>query len=213
MERMSDSTEVVYIVDDDARVREAIQDQMEANGRKSFGFASASEYMEHLREDTAACLILDLNLPDLSGLELQQQLVASTAPTIIFMSGDADIPSSVRAMKAGAMEFLVKPVDPQVLLATVEAGLTRDRKRRRRSAELSGLQARLKLLTPRERDVLPLIVAGFLNKQAAAKLGISEVTLQVHRGQIMRKMQAPSFAELVRMSERLGVRLPAPDGA
>ena len=205
---MVSPTEVIYIVDDDPRIREAVSEQMNALGRRTVSFASAGEYLDYIREDAAACLILDLNLPDLSGLDLQRQLLSSAAPSIIFMSGDADIPTSVKAMKAGAIEFLVKPLDPVALLAAIDLGIARDRKRRTRSAELGVLQARLDSLTPREREVLPLIVAGLLNKQAAAKLGISEVTLQVHRGQIMRKMEAPSFADLVRMTERLNVRLP-----
>jgi FixJ family two-component response regulator len=200
--------EVVYLVDDDAAVREGLSEQLMAQGRHVVSFATAEEFLDYIRTDTAACLILDVGLPDLNGLELQERLRSSPTPSIIFISGHSDIPTSVRAMKAGAIEFLVKPVEPDALSRAIDLGFTRDRKLRKRVAELSELRRRYDLLTPREREVLPLIVAGLLNKQAAEELGISEVTLQVHRGQIMRKMEAPSFAELVRMCGRLGLRLP-----
>lgn len=200
--------EVVYLVDDDQRIREGLTELLEAEARKVVSFPTAADFLDYIRTDEAACLILDVNLPDLNGLELQSQLVAESSPSIVFISGDSDIPTSVRAMKAGAIEFLVKPVDPEALSRAINAGFTRDRKRRKKVAEIGVLRARFDELTPRERDVLPLIVAGMLNKQAAAALGISEVTLQIHRGQIMRKMEAPSFADLVRMCERMNIRLP-----
>jgi FixJ family two-component response regulator len=200
--------EVVYLVDDDQRIREGLKELLEAEGRKVVSFPTAADFLDYIRTDEAACLILDVNLPDLNGLELQSQLIAESSPSIVFISGDSDIPTSVRAMKAGAIEFLVKPVDPEALNRAISTGFVRDRKRRKRVAETGVLRARFNELTPRERDVLPLIVAGMLNKQAAAALGISEVTLQIHRGQIMRKMEAPSFADLVRMCERMNIRLP-----
>jgi FixJ family two-component response regulator len=207
-DHMIQDGEVVYLVDDDAAIREGLSEQLVAQGRHVVSFASAEEFLDYIRTDTAACLILDVGLPDLNGLELQERLRSSCTPSIIFISGSSDIPTSVRAMKAGAIEFLVKPVEPDALSRAIELGFTHDRRRRKRVAELSELRRRYDLLTPREREVLPLIVAGLLNKQAAAELGISEVTLQVHRGQIMRKMEAPSFAELVRMCGRLSLRLP-----
>lgn len=205
---MIQDREVVYLVDDDQRIREGLTELIEAGGLKIVSFPTAADFLDYIRTDEAACLILDVNLPDLNGLQLQSQLLADSSPSIIFISGDSDIPTSVRAMKAGAIEFLVKPVDPDALNRAIAVGLARDRKRRKRGAEVGILRARFEELTPRERDVLPLIVAGMLNKQAAAALGISEVTLQIHRGQIMRKMEAPSFADLVRMCERMNIRLP-----
>jgi FixJ family two-component response regulator len=205
---MTQNGEVVYLVDDDAAIREGLSEQLMAQGRHVVSFATAEAFLDYIRTDTAACLILDVGLPDLNGLELQERLRASSAPSIIFISGHSDIPTSVRAMKAGAIEFLVKPVEPDALSRAIEQGLSLDRRQRKRVAELGELRRRYDLLTPREREVLPLVVAGMLNKQAAAELGISEVTLQVHRGQIMRKMEAPSFADLVRMCGRLNLRLP-----
>jgi FixJ family two-component response regulator len=200
--------EVVYLVDDDASIREGLSEQLNAQGRHVVPFETAEEFLDYIRTDTAACLILDVGLPDLNGLELQERLKSSSTPSIIFISGQSDIPTSVRAMKAGAIEFLVKPVEPGALSRALEVGFTRDRKLRERIAQLSELKRRYDLLTPREREVLPLVVSGMLNKQAAYALGISDVTLQAHRGQIMRKMEAPSFAELVRMCSRLSLPLP-----
>jgi FixJ family two-component response regulator len=208
---MIQDKEVVYVVDDDAAIREGLSEQLQAQGRHVVTFATAEDFLDYIRTDTAACLILDVRLPALNGLDLQERLKSGATPSIIFISGLSDIPASVRAMKAGAIEFLVKPVDPDALNRALESGFDHDRKQRKRIAQFSDLKRRYDLLTPREREVLPLIVAGMLNKQAAFALGISEVTLQVHRGQIMRKMEAPSFAELVRMCARLNLRLPDPD--
>jgi FixJ family two-component response regulator len=205
---MIQNGEVVYLVDDDAAIREGLSEQLTAQGRHVVSFATAEEFLDYIRTDTAACLILDVGLPNLNGLELQERLRSSSTPSIIFISGHSDIPISVRAMKAGAIEFLVKPIEPDALSRAIALGLARDQRQRKRVAELSELRRRYELLSPREREVLPLIVAGLLNKEAAAELGISEVTLQVHRGQIMRKMEASSFAELVRMCGRLSLRLP-----
>lgn len=199
------SAEVAYLVDDDNAVREGLAGFLHASGVRVISFGSAADYLEHKRVDAGACLILDLQLPDISGLELQRRLLDEPGPPIIFISGRGDIPSTVRAMKAGAIEFLTKPIDPDALLATVTAAFARDRLNREKRADRVALEARFARLTPREREVLPLVVKGLLNKQSAAALGITEVTLQIHRSHIMRKMLADSFADLVRMAERLGV--------
>ncbi|HWZ50712.1 MAG TPA: response regulator [Granulicella sp.] len=203
---MTQSNEVIYLVDDDLRVREGITALLASHGMVVTSFGSAVEYLQHTRADSAACLILDLNMPQMGGLDLQRQLSGEIGPPIIFMSGYGDIPSTVRAMKAGAIEFLTKPLDEEALLTAIRAAFVQDKKLRQRHAELARLRERLASLTPREREVLPLVVGGLLNKQAAAVLGISNVTLQVHRGQIMRKMAAKSLAELVRMASKLGIR-------
>jgi FixJ family two-component response regulator len=197
--------EMVYIVDADARVRESLAGLLASLGRSVMTFRTAGEYLACERTDSAACLILEILLPDMNGLDLQRRLAYQNCPPIIFISGQIDVSATVRAMKAGAIEFLTKPVSPQALEAAIHVAFPQDRLRRHRDAELATLQKRYSLLTPREREVLPLVTGGLLNKEAAASLGISEVTLQVHRGQIMRKMAAPSFAELVRMAEKLGI--------
>ena len=202
---MNSSAEVVYLIDDDSRLREALRGLLEAHGRTVLTFDSAQGYLAHARSDTAACLILDLELPGTNGLDLQQQLGPQSGPPIIFISGRGDIPKTVRAMKAGAIEFLTKPVLPETLLAAVTTALAMDREARKHQIEVDGLRKRLDSLTPREREVLPLVISGLRNKQGAAVLGITEFTFQVHRGQIMRKMRAKSFAELVRMGLALGV--------
>jgi len=199
------SGEVVYLVDDDESVREAIADLLESLQLVVISFESAAGFLRHQRLDTAACLVLDLQLPEMSGLVLQEQLVCKASLPIIFITAHGDIPSSVRAMKAGAIEFLTKPVDREALIAAIRTAFARDREDRKHQANLSELQNRFLLLSPREREALPLVVAGFLNKQSAAMLGITEVTLQIHRRQIMRKMAAASFADLVRMCEALGI--------
>lgn len=207
--KVKNSSEMVYIIDDDLGVREAVSGYLAAYGIGVASFDSAAKYLEYQREDSAACLVLDLKMPNISGLELQTQLAESCAPPIIFISGRSDVPSTVKAMKAGAVEFLTKPVDPDALLPAVTTALARDRISRAQRADLARLQNRMAQLSPRERDVLPLLVKGLLNKQSAAALGIAEVTLQIHRSQIMRKMQADSFAELVRMAGRLGIPHPS----
>jgi FixJ family two-component response regulator len=152
-----------------------------------------------------SCLVLDVSLPDIDGLELQSTIAATQHPPIVFVSGHGDVPSSVRAMKAGAIDFLTKPIDEENLLQAINTALNRDRELRHNRAELAKLEDRYASLTPRERQVLPLVVSGLLNKQAAAELGISEVTLQIHRSKVMQKMKARSIAELVRMAERLNI--------
>ena len=168
-------------------------------------FESAESFLRHKRVDTAACLILDLELPEMNGLELQTRLSETTNIPVIFITGHGDIPSSVRAMKGGAMEFLTKPLDHEVLTAAIREALELNRGARARQADMVRLRNRVSLLTPRERQVLPLLVMGYLNKQVAATLGITEVTVQIHRGRIMRKMAAPSFADLVRMCDLIGI--------
>jgi FixJ family two-component response regulator len=157
------------------------------------------------KPDSPACLVLDLELPDINGLELQHELAGRDAPPIVFITAYGDIPTSVCAMKAGAIEFLSKPFEEQALLRAIHAGIVLDRKARQKRLELTELKRHYNLLTPREQEVLPFVVAGFLNKQTAADLGTSEITIRVHRGQIMRKMGARSLAELVRMADKLGM--------
>ena len=195
----------VYVVDDDAGMREALADLLSAAQRNVVTFGSATEYMAFPRPDVAACLVLDMDLPDMHGLDLQSRLAEEAHPPIVFLTGYGDIPSTVRALKAGAVDFLTKPCSDVALLAAVDAAVARDREARLMRADTMMLERRLATLSPRERDVLPLIVRGLLNKQAAATLGISETTLQFHRRQVLTKMQAGSVAELVRISARLGI--------
>jgi FixJ family two-component response regulator len=195
--------EFVYVVDDDLGVRESITGFLRSSLINVVPFASAGEYLEYQRADTASCLILDLQLPTINGLDLQRQLGQELAPPIIFISGRGDVPSTVQAMKAGAIEFLTKPIDPARLIPMITSAFTRDRLNRAHRNEMAGLRARFGQLSPRERDVLPLVVKGLLNKQSAAALGITEVTLQIHRSNIMKKMAAHSFADLVRMAAKL----------
>jgi FixJ family two-component response regulator len=202
---MSKDNPIVYVLDDDYRVREALTGLLSSVGFRVEVFASAAEYLKFKKPDSPACLILDLQLPGMSGLDLQREIAGSDAPAIVFVTGHGDVPSSVRAMKAGAVEFLLKPFDDQELLRAIEAAIAQDREARLKRTEMAELQRRYALLTPREREVLPFVVAGLLNKQTAAELGNSEITIQVHRGQIMRKMAASSLADLVKMAGKLGI--------
>ncbi len=202
---MNSDIPVVFVVDDDHRVREALTSLISSAGLQVAVFSSAAEFLEFERPDAPACLVLDLQLPDVSGLELQEQLSDGDTPPIVFISGHGDIPSSVRAMKAGAIEFLSKPFDDQELLRAIHTAIDQDRIARQKRSELAELQRRYKLLTPREREVLPFVVAGFSNKQTGAELGTAEITIGVHRGQVMRKMSAKSLAELVRIADKLGL--------
>jgi FixJ family two-component response regulator len=202
---MNSDSPIVFVVDDDHRVREALSSLISSAGLRVAVFSSAAEFLESKRPDAPACLVLDLQLPGISGLELQQQLSAGDTPSIVFISGHGDIPSSVRAIKAGAVEFLPKPFDDQELLRAIDAAIDQDRTERQKRTELAELQSRYNLLTRREREVLPFVVAGYANKLTAADLGIAEITIGVHRGQIMRKMAAKSLADLVRMADRLGI--------
>jgi FixJ family two-component response regulator len=202
---MGTENEVVYIVDDDPMVRDALSSLLRANGKNVRVFTSGAEFLNFKRDDTAACLILDLKMPGMSGLEVQSVLSALISIPIIFITGRGDIPSTVRAMKGGAIDFLTKPVDEVVLLSAVEQALRKDCIARREALEQADLVARYSSLTPREQELLPMLVRGLLNKQAATELGITEYTVQIHRGNIMRKMKADSFAALVRLATKLGL--------
>lgn len=197
---MTSPDHLVFIVDDDSRVRESIEGLLASCDLCAVAFGSAAEYIAYPKPDVAACLILDVELPDINGLELQQRIANGYHPPIIFVTGHGNIPSSVRAIKAGALDFLTKPFRDEELLKLVHAALAQDRERRAKRVALDGMHQRLQSLTPREREVLPLVVSGLLNKQAAAHLGISEVTLQIHRTNVMRKMEADSLADLVRIA-------------
>jgi len=202
---MSSDSPIVFVVDDDYRVREALSSLVASIGLEVAVFGSAQEFLKSEKPDSPACLVLDLELPGTSGLELQKELAAGNSPPIIFITGHGDVPSSVRAMKAGAIEFLAKPFGEQELLQAIDAAIALDRKARQERSELTELQRHYALLTPRERQVLPFVVAGLANKQTAGELGTSEITIGVHRGQVMRKMAARSLAELVRMADKLGI--------
>jgi len=202
---MSKDDPIVYVLDDDYRVRESLTSLLSSVGFRVEVFASAAEYLKFQKPDSPACLILDLQLPGMSGLDLQREIAGGDAPAIVFVTGHGDVPSSVRAMKAGALEFLLKPFDDQELLRAIDAAIAQDREARLKRAEMAELRRRYALLTPREREVLPFVVAGLLNKQTAAELGNSEITIQVHRGQVMRKMAASSLADLVKMAGKLGI--------
>ncbi len=203
---MSPAEPIVFVVDDDRRVREALSDLIESVGLRVAAFGSAREFLACERPEAPACLVLDLELPGISGLELQKELASGDAPPIVFVTGHGDVPSSVSAMKAGAVEFLSKPFGEAELLQAIHAAIALDTTARQKRMELAELQAHYNLLTPREREILAFVVAGFANKQTAADLGVSEITIGVHRGQIMRKMGAQSLAELVRMADKLGVK-------
>jgi FixJ family two-component response regulator len=198
---------IVYVVDDDDRMREALHELFTSLQVHSVTFGSVAEYVASTKPDLPACLILDVNLPDINGLDFQRQLGDAYHPPIVFITGHGDIPSSVRAMRAGAIDFLAKPFSQPDLMSAVDAAISRDRHARVEEGDRARLQQRYSSLTPRERQVLPLIVSGLLNKQSAAELGITEVTLQIHRSRIMHKMVANSFADLVRMAGRLNIAL------
>ena len=202
---MQPEQSIVYVLDDDARVRESLIALLSSMGRKVVAFASATEYLQFSRPDLPGCLVLDLDMPEMTGLELQRQLADQEGPPIVFLTGRGDIPSTVRAMKAGAIEFLSKPCDEEELVQAIDAAIAADGQARVMYAELNALRKRYASLTPRERDVLPFVVSGLLNKQTAGELGTSEITIRIHRGQIMRKMAADSLADLVRMAAKLGI--------
>ncbi|RWM18559.1 response regulator [Mesorhizobium sp.] len=202
---MTAQDHIIFIVDDDERIREALGELLASHGMATAAYASATEYMRADKPDVPACLVLDVELPDINGLELQSQIADENHPPIVFLTGHGDIPSSVRAIKHGAVDFLTKPFSDPNLMAAIQAAIAQDREKRSERAEIDELKQRYLELTPREREVLPLVVSGLLNKQAAAELGISEVTLQIHRRNVMQKMAAASLADLVRIAERLEI--------
>ena len=201
---MSTITPIVFIVDDDVSVRESLELLIQNEGWQAETFASAQQFLDHPRTALPSCLILDVSLPGLNGLELQQRVaVERTDMPIIFITGHGDIPMTVRAMKAGAIEFLTKPFNDEALLNAIRQALQRSRLALSHEAEMRELQNCYALLTPRERQVMALVVSGLLNKQIGGELGISEITVKAHRGQVMQKMKADSLAALVKMAARL----------
>ena len=207
MQTLRESRPVIAIVDDDPSVREGLQSLIRSAGWSVESFGSAQEFLARRRAKAPSCLILDLQLPDLSGLDLQKHMAAMNLEIpIVFLSGHGDIPASVQAMKAGALEFLTKPVDEQDLLRAIQEAIDRDRRTRQQHADMHELRSRYDSLTAREREVMQQVISGLLNKQVAAELNITEFTVKIHRGQVMRKMHADSLADLVRMAESLGIR-------
>jgi FixJ family two-component response regulator len=195
---------IVFVVDDDISVRESLELLIAEAGWRAKMFASAEEFLAYTREPVASCLVLDVGLPDLNGLELQNRVASQPDLPIIFITGRGDIPMSVKAIKAGAVEFLTKPFGPEVLLSAIQDAIERSRASLARQAELQLLRDRYESLTAREREVMALVIRGHLNKQVAFELGLSEITVKVHRGRVMRKMEADSLPDLVNMAARLG---------
>jgi len=204
---MADFRPTIFVVDDDASVRDAISNLLESVGLRAKAFASTEEFWKAPRPKAPSCLVLDVRLPGASGLEFQEQLAkGDVSIPIIFITAHGDVPMTSRAMKAGAIEFLMKPFQKEDLLAAVRHGLDRDRIRREEQAEVSILQSRVEQLTSREREVMDLVVTGLINKQIGVQLGLSEVTVKAHRSHVMQKMEATSLAELVRMSDKVKPR-------
>jgi FixJ family two-component response regulator len=203
---MADVTAIVFVVDDDISVRESLELLIKNAGWQPETFASAQDFLSRPRATVPCCLVLDVTLPGLNGLELQQQLAERTDMPIIFITGYGDVPMTVQAMKAGAVEFLTKPFKDDVLLDAIRHAIDRSRVALRQESEMQLLRSRHASLTPREREVMALVVTGLLNKQVGGELGISEITVKAHRGQMMRKMKADSLPDLVTMAARLGLR-------
>jgi FixJ family two-component response regulator len=206
---MKETDAVVFVVDDDGPMRESLKNLIRSIGLRVELYSSAQEFLESNRPDMPSCLVLDVRLPGLSGLELQKRTIeAGIEIPIIFITGYGDIPMTVNAMKAGAVEFLVKPFRDQDLLDAIQKALEHDHKARDQRAAQEALRRRFASLTPREREVMARVVAGLLNKQVGVELGMSETTVKIHRHQVMEKMRAGSLPELVRMADRLGIRIP-----
>ena len=204
---MPEPDAIVWVVDDDASVREALRSLIRSAGLRVETLASAQEFLARPRVEAPSCLVLDVRMPRVSGLDLQKRMAEIDLQIpIVFITGHGDVRTSVRAMKAGAVEFLTKPFDDRDLLEAIQQAIKGDREARQHQAELGELRARYESLTPREREVMGRVVSGLLNKQVAAELGTSEITIKVHRAQVMHKMHAGSLADLVRMSEKLEIR-------
>jgi FixJ family two-component response regulator len=202
---MSHGTPVVFVVDDDISVRESLELLLRSVGWRTETFASAQEFLERPRIVAPSCLILDVTLPDLNGLDLQKRVIDRTDMPIIFITGHGDVPTTVKAMKAGALEFLTKPLGDDVLLDAIRNAMDRSQVALGQEAELEAVRQRYLTLSAREREVMALVVSGLLNKRVAAQLGISEITVKAHRGQVMRKMRADSLADLVRLAAMLNI--------
>jgi FixJ family two-component response regulator len=206
MREAPDSQPIVFVIEDDPSMRAALKNLFRSVDLRVEAFGSASEFLQSKLPDVASCLVLDIRLPGLSGLDFQNELAqANIRIPIIFVTGHGDIPMTVRAMKAGAVDFLSKPFRDQDMLDAVATAIDRDRKARKETKVLADIQSRFDTLTPREREVMTLVATGLMNKQIAAEIGLAEITVKIHRGRIMKKMGARSLAELVRMSEALGI--------